>query len=425
MLPVPLAAAGYGVLLGLGFTTFVLSFAVWALAGASIALGDPALGLGMGLAFGAGRALPVIALAPFAGTERGGAVTAAMCERPAILRGLRRVDAVALAAVARRPGDASRRDRRGARRRASGRPPSRCSRAAPTTRRPPAGGSRGSGPPASRCCSAAAGTSPCPGSHPALGGGRIAWLDDGETVVADPATFRDRDRFSSPGAGVIALSETVLAWRARDPAGTDRLWALPLGGGEARLLLESPAPTEIGRPALLGGLVLCHVAGPGGQPAPRDRRRHRRPAAPAHRADRHAHEPVDRRRAAALRPRHRAPAGAAAGPGRAGPPDRRPRAAGLPVVRPARRRARARAPPAPPGLPRPPPAAAAALEPPASSRRCGARRSRATRPTSRACARSAAARARPTSSACPRCPEGRHLSSTHGRHTCAGARCSR
>jgi len=100
VLPVPLAAAGYGVLLGLGFTTFVLSFAVWALAGASIALGDPALGLGMGLAFGAGRALPVIALAPFAGTERGGAITAAMCERPAILLRLRRVDAVALAAVA-------------------------------------------------------------------------------------------------------------------------------------------------------------------------------------------------------------------------------------------------------------------------------------------------------------------------------------
>jgi hypothetical protein len=100
VLPVPVAAAGYGVLLGLGFTTFVLSFAVWALAGASIALGDPALGLAIGLAFGAGRALPVICLAPFAGTDRGGAITAAMCERPAILLGLRRVDAVALAAVA-------------------------------------------------------------------------------------------------------------------------------------------------------------------------------------------------------------------------------------------------------------------------------------------------------------------------------------
>jgi hypothetical protein len=100
VLPVPVAAAGYGVLLGLGFTTFVLSFAVWALAGASIALGDPALGLAIGLAFGAGRALPVICLAPFAGGDRGGAITAAMCERPEILLGLRRVDAVALAACA-------------------------------------------------------------------------------------------------------------------------------------------------------------------------------------------------------------------------------------------------------------------------------------------------------------------------------------
>ena len=44
-LPVPLAAGLYGVLLGLGFTTFILTFAVWALAGVSVALGDPALGL--------------------------------------------------------------------------------------------------------------------------------------------------------------------------------------------------------------------------------------------------------------------------------------------------------------------------------------------------------------------------------------------
>jgi len=99
-LPVPVAAAGYGVLLGLGFTTFVLSFAVWALAGTSVAVGDPALGLAIGLAFGAGRALPVIALAPAAGTRRGAAITAAMLQRPAILLGLRRLDAVALAAVA-------------------------------------------------------------------------------------------------------------------------------------------------------------------------------------------------------------------------------------------------------------------------------------------------------------------------------------
>ena len=84
------------------------------------------------------------------------------------------------------------------------------------------------------------------------------------TVIADAQSFGDRDRMATPGAGVIALSDTVLAWRARDGAGTDRLWARPLGGGEPALLLESPAPTEIGRPALLGGVVLCHVAGPAG-----------------------------------------------------------------------------------------------------------------------------------------------------------------
>ncbi|HEV2785350.1 MAG TPA: hypothetical protein VGV67_03090, partial [Solirubrobacteraceae bacterium] len=65
-LPLPLAAAGYGVLLGLGFTTFVLTFAVPALAGIALAVGDPAAGLALGLAFGAGRALPVIVLAPLA-----------------------------------------------------------------------------------------------------------------------------------------------------------------------------------------------------------------------------------------------------------------------------------------------------------------------------------------------------------------------
>ena len=43
-MPVPLAAGLYGVLLGLGFTTFILTFAVWALAGISVALGDPRLG---------------------------------------------------------------------------------------------------------------------------------------------------------------------------------------------------------------------------------------------------------------------------------------------------------------------------------------------------------------------------------------------
>ena len=71
VMPMPLAAALYGVLLGIGFTTFVLSFGVWALAGISLALGEPALGLLLGAAFGLGRALPIVALAPLAGRVEG------------------------------------------------------------------------------------------------------------------------------------------------------------------------------------------------------------------------------------------------------------------------------------------------------------------------------------------------------------------
>src|SRR5436190_16617976 len=67
VMPMPLAAALYGILLGLGFTTFVLSFGVWALAAVSLAVGDPALGLLLGAGFGLGRAIPILALAPLAG----------------------------------------------------------------------------------------------------------------------------------------------------------------------------------------------------------------------------------------------------------------------------------------------------------------------------------------------------------------------
>src|SRR3954453_3870170 len=95
-MPVPVAAGLYGVLLGLGFTTFILTFAVWALAGIAVALGDPALGAAIGLGFGVGRALPVVAMAP----SGGGRAAAAMAERPRILRSLRALHSVALLACA-------------------------------------------------------------------------------------------------------------------------------------------------------------------------------------------------------------------------------------------------------------------------------------------------------------------------------------
>jgi hypothetical protein len=102
-----------------------------------------------------------------------------------------------------------------------------------------------------------------PGRNPAVGGGRIAWHRGDAIVIAAAATLGERARRSAPGAGVLAISSTLLAWRVRDAAGTDRLW-VQADGGSAHAVLAVAAPGEIGRPAIVEGRVLCHVAGPGG-----------------------------------------------------------------------------------------------------------------------------------------------------------------
>ncbi|TMK72862.1 MAG: hypothetical protein E6G48_06405 [Actinobacteria bacterium] len=99
-MPLPLASALYGILLGLGFTTFVLSFGVWALAGISVALGDPSAGLVIGAAFGIGRAIPVIAVSPIVDTPLGIRCVEVMAERPALYRIFRLGDALTLGLVA-------------------------------------------------------------------------------------------------------------------------------------------------------------------------------------------------------------------------------------------------------------------------------------------------------------------------------------
>ena len=102
-----------------------------------------------------------------------------------------------------------------------------------------------------------------PGANPAVGGGRIAWREGDAIVVADAATLAPRERHPAPGAGALALSDTLLAWRTRDAAGTDRIWVVA-PAGTPRAILALPPPDELGRPALLGNRLLCHVAGPAG-----------------------------------------------------------------------------------------------------------------------------------------------------------------
>jgi hypothetical protein len=99
MMPLPLVGALYGLLLGLGFTTFVLTLEVWALAGISVALGSPAAGVLIGVAFGLGRAVPVVAMAPrLAGA--GGRMLTSMLERPILLRRARLADGALLTCLA-------------------------------------------------------------------------------------------------------------------------------------------------------------------------------------------------------------------------------------------------------------------------------------------------------------------------------------
>jgi hypothetical protein len=250
VLPMTLAAGGYGVLLGLGFTTFILTFAVWALAAISVALGEPQLGLVVGLAFGAGRALPVLALAPLAGTDAGHAAATTMAERPAILRGLRAADAVALVLCAVAIGAA----------------PAQ----AATVVSVPAGDPSAEGallawqypggPGVLRRADAS--LVALPGRDPVLAAGLIGWREPGRIVLAAPDTLSPVAAYDVPGAGRFAFSAGWLVWLVTTPEGGQAMLALPRDGSlPARMVALAEPPIQIGRPALQGGTLLFHRTG--------------------------------------------------------------------------------------------------------------------------------------------------------------------
>jgi hypothetical protein len=231
VLPVPVAAGLYGVLLGLGFTTFILSFAVWALAGISVALGDPALGAVVGLGFGAGRALPVVARAP----GNGGGLHATMAERPGILRAIRAVDAATLAlaatALAAAPAPAA------VRTVAAGYADMSVDGALSALHRP-------GGPGELRRPS---GIEVRPGNHPAVGGGRAAWIEGGAIRLDDGTAI------AAPGADALAISSAWVVWRSGQA-----LNAAPLADPAA---VRTVLAGNVGKPSLNGNLVVFEIDG--------------------------------------------------------------------------------------------------------------------------------------------------------------------
>ncbi len=257
-MPMPVAAMLYGVLLGIGFTTFVLSFGVWALAGVSLALGDPALGLLVGGAFGIGRAIPIVGLAPFAGERVGIRATELICERPGVYLGLRRGDAAALLVAALAlvvvPGDAG----------------ARGGVAVPQATDPSATidslvYQRLTGEGVLRRGGSEVGLS---GSNPAVGGRYVAVLSGGKVQLLDRNSLAPVATVEAPGADAIAVSDAWLVYRAPQAAGGDGLFYRHIGNPAAPAPIGPVAAVggsgQLSPPSLEGGNLVFGVATPGG-----------------------------------------------------------------------------------------------------------------------------------------------------------------
>ncbi|HEX4483779.1 MAG TPA: hypothetical protein VH081_08325 [Solirubrobacteraceae bacterium] len=247
-MPLPLACALYGILLGLGFTTFVLAFAVWALAGISFAAGDPLLGALVGVAFGAGRAAPVLWLAPGlrrgAGDGDGARRLDEMASEPRLLLGLRRLDALGLVFCALALGGAS------------ATASAKAASVAAATDPSASGGElvwqQLAGPGA--LLNAAGAVSALPGVHPALGGGLVAWASPTAVTVADATTLTPRLALPVTGVTALAVSSSWLVYRRQTaPDGAEQLIAVSLADpARQRRLASAKLPGQIGRPALDG-----------------------------------------------------------------------------------------------------------------------------------------------------------------------------
>ena len=247
LLPMPVAGGLYGVLLGLGFTTFVLTLGVWALAGIAFAVGEPMTGLVVGLAFGIGRALPIALVAPIADRPAGIRVTDLMASRPALYRGFRLSDGAALAVVAAAllttvPASASRLEK------APAADPSAAAEGLAFQR-----------PDRSGLLLRAGNETALPGRDPAAGGGRIAVASGDEIVLLSAADLSEEGRFHAPDTDAIAVSSNWVAWRSRDD-GDDTLRARrishPANPGRVKTVAAARGAAQLGRPGLDGNRLV-------------------------------------------------------------------------------------------------------------------------------------------------------------------------
>jgi hypothetical protein len=255
-MPLPLACGLYGILLGLGFTTFVLAFAVWALAGISFATGSPTVGLLIGCAFGVGRALPIVWMAPGLRNTNGLRPLEEMAAEPRLWLGLRRLDALGLClcalflsgTVATAAGLPASSD------------PSTTAAGVPSSTDPSAAAGElvwqpARGPGMVRLRSGR--TNMLPGSHPALGESSIAWQGVGVLTIADRSSMAVKTTLAVAQLSALAVSDRWALYRAPGA-----------GGGESLVVISLQGPTQsprsilsrqigvIGRPTLDGSTAV-------------------------------------------------------------------------------------------------------------------------------------------------------------------------
>ena len=241
IMPLPLACALYGLLLGLGFTTFVLSFAVWALAGISFAADSAILGVVVGVAFGLGRALPVLWIAPRLGTERGDRCLDRLALEPRLWLGMRRLDAIGLGACAALLGGSS-----------------ALAAGSAFATDPSADGAAyawqqlgGTG-----MLRTATATLPLPGRLPAVGGENVAWLSGGQIVISNGFPSPAPQRIPGPPhatVNALAVSADWLIVRDQSDRRIANLFAVSLRDPARRVYLAGAAiPGAIGRPSIDG-----------------------------------------------------------------------------------------------------------------------------------------------------------------------------
>lgn len=243
-MPLPLTCGLYGILLGLGFTTFVLAFAVWALAGISFAIGSPLLGLLIGCAFGIGRALPILWMAPGLRNNHGAGRLDDMAAEPRLWLGLRRFDALGLCLCALF---------------LSGGAVATATGVSAATDPSAAGGElvwqQLNGPGMVRLQSGR--TSPLPGSHPALSQSLIAWQGGGQLTIADRASMAVKATFPVAQLSALAVSDGWVVYRAPGAGDTESLFGISLiGPAQTPHLIASKPTGVIGRPVLDGSTVV-------------------------------------------------------------------------------------------------------------------------------------------------------------------------